>query len=98
MWLPKEERKLLKCYYNKSKKTRETFEIGIPEVMKSLGFRQDKASASSTNETFDIALDANAILKDRELIHCKHEYEDQSKLKIRLTLEGYDLARKYSFW
>lgn len=96
MWLPKDERKLLKCYYNKSKKTRKTFEIGIPEVMKILGFREDKASVPSTNKMFDITLNANAILKDRELIHFEHEQEDLSRIKISLTLKGYDLGRKYS--
>jgi len=96
MLLPKEERKLLKCYFNKSKKTRKTFEIGIPEVMKILGFREDKASAPATDKMFDITFNANAILKDRELIHFEHEQEDLSRFKISLTLEGYDLGRKYS--
>ena len=98
MWLPKEERKLLKRYYNESKNTRETFEIGFPEVMKILGFNENKASAPATNEMFDIALNANAILKDRELIYFEHEQEDLSKFKISLTLKGYDLGRKYISW
>ncbi len=83
---------------NESKNTRETFEIVFPEVMKILGFNENKASAPATNEMFDIALNANAILKDRELIHFEHEQEDLSRFKISLTLKGYDLGRKYSSW
>ncbi len=88
MWLPKEERKLLKCYYNKSKKAGEPFEIGIPEVMKTLGFREDKASEPSTCKMFDIALNANATLKDREFIHFELIPEDLSRIKISLILKG----------
>ncbi len=64
--------------------------------MKILGFREDKASVPSTNKMFDMPLNANAILKDRELIRFEHEQEDLSRIKISLTLKGYHLGRKYS--
>jgi len=61
-----------------------------------LGFNENKESAPSTEEKFDMTLNTNVILKDRELIHFEHEQEDLSRFKISLTLKGLDLARKYS--
>ena len=98
MWLPKDERKLLKCYYNKSEGTRETFEIGRFEVAKSLGLREDRTSAKDTNKIFDTIGYASRTLMARELIHFEEEQDDISILKISLTLEGFDLGRKYNSW
>jgi len=95
MWLPKDERKLLKCYYNKSEGTRETFEIGRFEVAKSLGLREDRTSAKDTNKIFDTIGYASRTLMARELIHFEEEQDDISILKISLTLKGFDLGRKY---
>jgi len=96
MCLPRDERKLLKCYYNKSEGTRETFEIGRSEVAKSLGLREDRTSAKDTEKIFDTIGYASRTLMARELIHFEEEQDDISILKIRLTLKGYDLGRKYS--
>ncbi len=96
MWLLKEERKLLKYYYDKSKKAGETFEAPIYEMMKALGFKEKEASKQTTNEKWDMVFNAINNLKGREFIHFEYEEEDLSKFKISLTLKGSDLGRKYS--
>jgi len=96
MWLHKEERKLLKYYYDKSRKAGETFEAPIYEMMKALGFKEKDASTQTTEKKWDMAFNAINNLKGRKFIHFELEQEDLSKFKIILTLEGYDLGRKYS--
>ena len=98
MWPHKEERKLLKYYYDKSKKAGETFEAPIYEMMKALGFKEKEASKQTTNEKWDMVFNAINNLKGREFIYFEYEEEDLSKFKISLTLKGYDLGRKYSSW
>ncbi len=96
MWPHKEERKLLKYYYDKSKKAGETFEAPIYEMTKALGFKEKEASKQTTNEKWDMVFNAINNLKGREFIYFEYEEEDLSKFKISLTLKGYDLGRKYS--
>ena len=98
MWPHKEERKLLKYCYDKSKKVGETFEAPIYEMTKALGFKEKEASKQNTNEKWDMVFNAINNLKGREFIHFEYEEEDLSKFKISLTLKGYDLGRKYSSW
>ena len=96
MWLHKEERKILKYCYDKSKKAGETFEAPIYEMMKALGFKEREASKQTANEKWDMVFNAINNLKGREFIHFEYEEENLSKFKIILTLRGYDLGRKYS--
>jgi len=93
--LPKDERKLLKSYYNKSEKTGEIFELEIYEAMKILGFKANKASALTTDEKWAMVFNANDNLKDRRLINFELE---NHIFKINLTLNGLDLGRKYNSW
>ena len=96
MWLPKEERKLLKSFYKKSRGTRESFELTIYEAMKSLGFKEKKASKRTNDEKWAMVFNVNDNLKDRKLIDFQLE---EHVFKINLTLKGLDLGRKYnSFW
>ena len=96
MWLPKEERKLLKYCYDKSKKVGETFEAPIYEIMKALGFKEKEASTQTTEAKWDMAFNVINNLKDRGIIHYEYEQEDLFGFKISLTLKGLDLGRKYS--
>jgi len=95
MWLPKEQRKLLRSYYIRSGKTRKNFEVKIYEAMKSLGFNEKKTSEQTTNEAWEMVFNVNDILKDRGLINFEHEQGDLSNFKLSLTLKGLDLGRKY---
>jgi len=85
MLLHKEERKLLKYCYDKSKKVGETFEAPIYEMAKALGFKEKEASKQTTNEKWDMVFNAINNLKGREFIHFEYEEEDLSKFKIRLN-------------
>ncbi len=93
MWLPKDERELLKSFYHKSEKTREVFELTIYEAMKILGFKEKKASKLTTDEKWAMVFNANDDLKDRKLINFGLE---EHVFKINLTLNGLDLSRKYN--
>ena len=96
MWPHKEERKLLKYYYDKSKKAGETFEAPIYEMAKALGFKEKEASKQTTNEKWDMVFNAINNLKGREFIYFEYEEEDLFGFKISLNLKGLDLGRKYS--
>jgi len=95
MWLPKEERKLLKAYYKKSEKTRKVFELPIYEAMRILGLKENKTSAMTTDKKWAMVFNANDNLKDRKLIDFELE---EYIFKINLTLKGLDLSRKYNSW
>ena len=95
MWLPEEERKLLKAYYKKSEKTREVFELPFYEAMKIFGFKENKTSATTTDKKWAMVFNANDNLKDRKLIDFELE---EYIFKINLTLKGLDLSRKYNSW
>jgi len=93
MWLPEEERELLKAYYNRSEKTREKFKLEIYEAMRILGFKENKESGRTTDEKWAMVFNANDNLKERKLIDFELE---ENIFKINLTLNGLDLGRKYN--
>jgi len=99
MWLPKDERKLLRAYFVK---------IGEPDMQHIFvltdflpPFKPTKPHDPAFKK-FDKAWNririANNALASRKLIICKEEEDLTDEIGVLLTISGYDLGRKYNFW
>lgn len=86
MWLPKEERKVLACYYKEFHESavKEGGRVFMSELEKCLSGKDKRIRAKRASET----------LQKRNLLAF---YNDQGDaVTVRLSLEGFDLGRKYS--
>jgi hypothetical protein len=94
IWLPKDERKLLKYYYGEEKERGETLRFPMHKLAEVLGFKGNNESALKAGEYPNRVLNTNIDLKDRGLINY-FSYE-HPKIDVKLTRKGRDLGRKYS--
>ena len=94
IWLPKDERKLLKYYYGEEEERGETLRFSMHKLVEVLGFKGNNESALKAGEYPNRVLNTNIDLKNRGLINY-FSYE-HPKIDVKLTLKGYDLGRKYS--
>ena len=86
MWLPKEERKVLVHYYK-----------GLFSVDSRTRFYMSTLEKTLQEpDTRNRAKIASKTLQRRDLIAFLHDHGDA--LTVQLSLEGYDLGRKYSSW
>jgi len=88
MWLPKDERKVLACYY------KELHESGVA-ARRSFFLSTLEKSLRGRNARNRVLL-ASQTLHRRNLIAFLNDQGDA--LTVQLSLEGYDLGRKYSSW
>jgi len=86
MWLPKDERKLLVHYYMELSGVESRTRFYISALEKLLKGPNPRERAKM----------ASKILERRNLIPFFHNHGDA--LTVQLSLEGYDLGRKYSSW
>lgn len=84
MWLPKDERKLLRCYYQ---------ELGQVNV-KGRFFLSKLAECLQGPNARNQAIIASETLDRRKLIILMPPQGDA--ITVGLTLEGYDLGKRYS--
>jgi hypothetical protein len=121
MWLPKDERRLLRYYYRQINKVETSQNFEIKDLIKE--FRKDRVRPSNLNRekilvTYNMLENVNNLLSRRGLIKWENlnpesitaallydhptsqELFENTKVNFRITLtiEGYDLGRKYSFW
>jgi len=113
MWLPKDERKLLRFYYHRINKVdgEESFDSrelvqslicnNVRELRQREKERRDKDGAEQVRNYLyerNRVSAANKALRKRGLIELV-EYSGEREVKrITLKLGGYDLGRKYSSW
>ncbi len=88
MCLPKEERKVLVCYYKK------LHESGV-ETRGQFFLNELERCLSGKNKRNRVKI-ASKILNRRNLLAFYNDQDDA--VTVQLSLEGYDLGRKYSFW
>ena len=86
MWLPKDERKLLSQYYH------ELGQVGIRGRL----FLSKLAKCLGGTDKINQVIIASETLDRRKLIILMPRQGDD--ITLELTLEGYDLGRKYSSW
>jgi len=94
IWLPKDERELLKYYYGKEKERGETLSSLMHELAEVLGFKGNNESALKAEEYPNRVLNTNIDFKERGLINY-FSYE-HPKIDVKLTRKGRDLGKKYS--
>lgn len=99
MWLPKDERKLLASYFRRADKPDEPVTLGFKEVqndMKALGWKESKSNANYDRKYINRIWNVDDLLKKRgflgDLTH------DAWEKTLFLTIQGYDLGRKYNSW
>ena len=110
MWLPKEERQLLRFYYDEVKKSNSTptYEkwyseedllsvVGYREQAEELDIAGFKKSIKECTTAMANVSSANVALVERKLIELK-AHQSQKRVGVSLTIDGYDLGRKYSCW
>jgi hypothetical protein len=98
MWLPRAERKLLRAYFVK---------IGEPDLQHIFTLNDFVPQFKPTKphdpdfKKFDKAWHmiriANKALAARKLIICRED-ELTDEMGVQLTINGYDLGRKYNSW
>jgi len=86
MWLPKDERNLLRCYYDKLSRVDTRGSFFMSELEKCLKGKNKRNRIKTAGE----------MLKKRNLLDFLHDQGDA--LRAQLSLEGYDLGRKYASW
>jgi hypothetical protein len=95
MWLPKIERDLLAYYYNKMNKPNERETLSLQQITESVFCKEP-------DKIVDVVLAANERLKERGFIKIKEISSVQdafnNNIEMELTLQGWDLGRKYSHW
>lgn len=88
MWLPEEERKVLIHYYKK------LHESGVET--RGQFFLSELEKCLSEKDKRNRVKIASKMLKQRDLLDF---FNDQNEaVTVQLSLEGYDLGRKYSSW
>jgi len=97
-WLPRDERRLLAYYFTKLKRPKD-FEIfrDPMELMKVLGYHLKRTTEAQNSPFLLRVIDANDNLKDRGLAKIQQEPTGMD-VTVSLTLEGWDLGRKYNHW
>ena len=88
MWLPRDERKLLAHYYQ------QLHESGVDA--RGDFFLSTLESCLKGVDARNRAITASNSLQKRNLIAFLHHRGDA--ITVQLSLEGYDLGRKYSSW
>lgn len=96
MWLPKNERKLLAYYFREIGKHDESRTFGDNNDMKALGWNERKSNADYDKLYIDRVWVADDTLEKRGYIGGLNR--DIMQKTLSLTLEGYDLGRKYNSW
>ena len=94
IWLPKDERKLLKYYYGEEEERGETLRFSMHKLADVLGFKGNNESALKAGEYPNRVLNTNNNLKERGLINY-FNYEHPN-IDVKLSLKGWDLGRKYN--
>ncbi|MBW7988524.1 MAG: hypothetical protein FVQ84_00650 [Planctomycetes bacterium] len=106
MWLPKDERKLLELYYKKIGEPEKEEFIEENDLIKTI-FPECNTKHKESSNNYKIWLKgkskvatANKVLSERKFIKYR---EAGSSFEFSLSIEGYDLGRKYSsksgkFW
>jgi len=98
MWLPKDERKLLQRYYKKIGEPEKQEFIDENDLIKTLSPNCDtqgiRGVPGYADSKFRVAT-ANKVLSMRRLVRYREAGE---AIEISLSVEGYDLGRKYSSW
>ena len=98
MWLPKDERKLLCLYYKEIGEPERERLIDENDLIKTLSPKCGAQGIEGVPEYAKSKLrlsTANRILSERELIKYR---EAGNSVEVSLSIEGYDLGRKYSWW
>jgi len=101
MWLPKDERKLLELYYKKIGEPEKMEFIEENNLIKTIFPKCDTQHQESSNnykkwlEGKSRVATANKVLSERKFIKYR---EAGSSIELSLSIEGYDLGRKYSSW
>jgi len=99
MWLPKDERKLLELYYKKIGEPEKMEFIEENNLIKTIFPKCDTQHQKSSNnykkwlEGKSRVATANKVLSERKFIKYR---EAGSSIELSLSIEGYDLGRKYS--
>ena len=99
MWLPKDERKLLSLYYKEIGEPEKEDFIDENDLIKTLspkcGTQGIEGVPEYSKSKFRLST-ANKILSERKLIKYR---EAGDSVEVSLSIEGYDLGRKYrSLW
>lgn len=99
MWLPKDERKLLELYYKKIGEPEKMEFIEENNLIKTIFPKCDTQHQESSNnykkwlEGKSRVATANKVLSERKFIKYR---EAGISIELSLSIEGYDLGRKYS--
>ncbi len=99
MWLPKDERKLLELYYKKIGEPEKMEFIEENNLIKTIFPKCDTQHQESSNnykkwlEGKSRVTTANKVLSERKFIKYR---EAGISIELSLSIEGYDLGRKYS--
>ncbi|MCH8119927.1 MAG: hypothetical protein IIC00_09390 [Planctomycetes bacterium] len=88
MWLPKDEREVLRHYYKK------VYESGV-ETRGQIFLNELEKCLSGKNRRNRTKI-ASRMLLQRNLLAFFNDQHDA--VTVQLTLDGYDLGRKYSSW
>ena len=97
MWLPKDERKLLTLYFRTIGNPAEQETFKDFSDMKVLGWKQRKSNKDYDQVYMNRVWCADDILKKRGFLGSLTR--DSFEKTLSLTIEGYDLGRKYdSLW
>ncbi len=98
MWLPKDEGKLLQLYYKKIGEPEKQEFIDENDLIKTLSPNCDtqgiRGVPGYADSKFRVAT-ANKVLSMRRLVRYREAGE---AIEISLSVEGYDLGRKYACW
>jgi len=86
MWLPRDERRMLVHYYKGLSSVDSRMPFFLKDLEKSLGEPNARGRAKIASKT----------LQQRNLIAFLDDRGDA--LRVQLSLEGYDLGRKYASW
>ncbi len=86
MWLPKDERKLLAYYYRKLEQVNVRGSLFLSELEKCL---------QGTNTRNRVLLASERLMRRNFLDFLNNQGD---ALTVQLSLQGYDLGRKYSSW
>ena len=88
MWLPRDERKVLSHYYS------ELHESGV-ETRGRVFLSGSEKCLSGKDKRNRVKI-ASKTLKQRDLLDFLNDQKDA--MTVQLSLQGYDLGRKYSSW
>ena len=101
MWIPRDERLLLVGYYRSIHAVGSEREYGTGDFAKFLHCQTNsEVLAEDIEQATDVVArsqKANKVLSARGLVTCV-PLQPGLSVKVSLTVEGYDLGRRYSHW